>query len=125
VSERTSKLLDEYTQRADRPIVQRDDGQYQIGLHDDAPGPFQTRNFAQSVASARYSGDDPPPKRRRPPMGNRRPLKNRLDRAAATHQYTTPESLSTGSYRAVAPNGLLIGCYRSRPEAAQASGVAS
>jgi hypothetical protein len=30
-------------------IVERDDGRFQIGLHDDAPGPFPTRSFAQSV----------------------------------------------------------------------------
>jgi hypothetical protein len=31
-------------------IVERDDGQFQIGFHDDAPGPFESREFAQAVA---------------------------------------------------------------------------
>ena len=33
-------------------IVERDDGCYQIGLGDDADGPFPTRAFAQAVALA-------------------------------------------------------------------------
>jgi hypothetical protein len=32
-------------------IVQRDDGLFQIGLADDAPGPFESRRFAQAVAA--------------------------------------------------------------------------
>ena len=28
---------------ADLHIVQRDDGKYQLGTHDDAPGPFESR----------------------------------------------------------------------------------
>jgi hypothetical protein len=36
-------------------IVQRDDGRYQLGLADDAPGGFPTRQFAQAVA-ARQTG---------------------------------------------------------------------
>jgi hypothetical protein len=32
-------------------IVQRDDGLFQIGLADLAPGPFVTRKFAESVAA--------------------------------------------------------------------------
>jgi hypothetical protein len=31
-------------------IIERDDGRYQIGLHDDAPGPFPSRRFAEAVA---------------------------------------------------------------------------
>ena len=31
-------------------IVQRDDGRYQIGIPDDAPGPFESRQFAEAVA---------------------------------------------------------------------------
>ena len=31
-------------------IYQRDDGLFAIGLVDDAPGPFETREFALSVA---------------------------------------------------------------------------
>jgi hypothetical protein len=37
-------------------IVERDDGLYQIGLDDDALGPFPTRSFAEAVAGeARYA----------------------------------------------------------------------
>jgi hypothetical protein len=32
------------------PIIQRDDGLFQIGWHDDAPGPFPTRQAAAAVA---------------------------------------------------------------------------
>ncbi|MEH2468965.1 hypothetical protein V1281_001779 [Nitrobacteraceae bacterium AZCC 2161] len=32
-------------------IVQRDDGWWSIGLSDDAPGPFETWEFAMSVRS--------------------------------------------------------------------------
>lgn len=32
-------------------IIERDDGRYQIGLHDDAPRPFPTRIFAEAVAA--------------------------------------------------------------------------
>ena len=39
------------------PIVERDDGQFQIGLGDNAPGPFPSRKFAEMVAIE----DDPPP----------------------------------------------------------------
>jgi hypothetical protein len=35
----------------DKPIVQRDDGFFQIGLGDAAPGPFESRGFAQAVAA--------------------------------------------------------------------------
>ena len=31
-------------------IAQRDDGQFQIGISDDAPGPFPSRRFACAVA---------------------------------------------------------------------------
>jgi hypothetical protein len=34
---------------ADLHVVQRDDGKYQLGIHDDAPGPFESRAFAQAV----------------------------------------------------------------------------
>jgi len=30
-------------------IIERDDGRYQLGIADDAPGPFETRQFAQAV----------------------------------------------------------------------------
>jgi hypothetical protein len=32
-------------------VVQRDDGFFQIGLHDDAAGPFESRRFAEMVAA--------------------------------------------------------------------------
>jgi hypothetical protein len=32
-------------------IVQRDDGMFSIGWHDNAAGPFETRAFAESVAT--------------------------------------------------------------------------
>jgi hypothetical protein len=31
-------------------VVQRDDGAWSIGWHDGAPGPFETREFAEAVA---------------------------------------------------------------------------
>jgi hypothetical protein len=33
------------------PVVQRDDGKWAIGWHDDAPGPFETRRHAEAVAT--------------------------------------------------------------------------
>jgi hypothetical protein len=35
----------------DLPIVERDDGKFSIGFQDDAPGPFESRPFAESVAA--------------------------------------------------------------------------
>jgi hypothetical protein len=32
-------------------IIQTDDGRFQVGLADDAPGPFESRPFAEAVAS--------------------------------------------------------------------------
>jgi hypothetical protein len=32
------------------PIIERDDGKWSIGFHDDAAGPFPSRQFAISVA---------------------------------------------------------------------------
>jgi len=32
-------------------IVQRDDGMWSIGWHDDAHGPFESRAFAEAVAA--------------------------------------------------------------------------
>jgi hypothetical protein len=32
-------------------IVERDDGMFAIGWHDDADGPFESRRFAESVAA--------------------------------------------------------------------------
>lgn len=34
-------------------VVERDDGAFQIGWHDDAAGPFPNRSFAQAVAEQR------------------------------------------------------------------------
>jgi hypothetical protein len=33
------------------PIVPRDDGLFQIGIGDEAPGPFPSREFAHAVAA--------------------------------------------------------------------------
>lgn len=38
-------------------IVERDDGKWALGWHDDAQGPFESRTFAQRVAC----GHPPPP----------------------------------------------------------------
>jgi hypothetical protein len=35
----------------DRPVVQRDDGKWSLGWHDDAAGPFDSRADAIRVAS--------------------------------------------------------------------------
>ena len=32
-------------------IVQREDGMFALGWHDDAPGPFESRAFAEAVAA--------------------------------------------------------------------------
>jgi hypothetical protein len=34
-------------------IVQRDDGKWSIGWQDDAPGPFESRRFAEAVSEVR------------------------------------------------------------------------
>jgi hypothetical protein len=34
-------------------IFERDDGMFQIGLADDAPGPFESRSFAEAVRLSR------------------------------------------------------------------------
>jgi len=42
-------------------IVERDDGKFQIGISDEgAPGPFETRSFAQAVAKQRAEAARPP-----------------------------------------------------------------
>jgi hypothetical protein len=33
------------------PVIERDDGKFSIGFHDNAPGTFPSRSFAQAVAS--------------------------------------------------------------------------
>jgi hypothetical protein len=40
------------------PTVERDDGYFQIGIEDHAPGPFETRNFAEAIR-LRMSSLDP------------------------------------------------------------------
>jgi hypothetical protein len=32
-------------------VVERDDGKWSIGFHDNAAGPFESRRFAESVAA--------------------------------------------------------------------------
>jgi hypothetical protein len=46
-------------------VVEREDGRFSIGLADDAPGPFESRAFAQSVASGRQPTPAPITKFRR------------------------------------------------------------
>jgi hypothetical protein len=111
-------------------IVENDFGQFEIGLADDAAA-FKTRRHAEAVVD-RHTDDPPPKRRRRPRRANPEVLINRLGRAAATDKYATAETgasplLATGSdcYRTVGPNGFLIGHFRTRREAAQASGVRS
>lgn len=36
-----------------RDVVQRDDGLWSLGIGEDAPGPFETRSFAEAVAVRR------------------------------------------------------------------------
>jgi hypothetical protein len=39
-----------------RLVVEREDGLFQIGWHDDAAGPFESRAFAESVARPTPAG---------------------------------------------------------------------
>jgi hypothetical protein len=41
-------------------IIQRDDGLWSIGFGDNAPGPFESREFALSVAGYSQSAPTPP-----------------------------------------------------------------
>jgi hypothetical protein len=34
-----------------QPVVERDDGMWSLGWHDDTPGPFPTRRFAEAIAA--------------------------------------------------------------------------
>ena len=36
-------------------VHQRDDGRYQVGLADDAAGPFDTRAFAEAIAAHEFA----------------------------------------------------------------------
>ena len=40
-------------------IVERDDGRFQVGFSDDAPGPFETRAYASAVAKQRTATRPP------------------------------------------------------------------
>jgi hypothetical protein len=42
-------------------IVQREDGRWAIGLADDAPGPFESRRFAEAVSIAKAEKPAPAP----------------------------------------------------------------
>jgi hypothetical protein len=54
------------------PIVQREeDGQFQVGWQDNAPGPFPSRAWAEAIASS-DTGD--PLKRRSPAAANGRAI---------------------------------------------------
>jgi len=46
-------------------IVERDDGKWSIGFHDDAPGPFESRAFALAVSGHVSSASAPLAKFRR------------------------------------------------------------
>ena len=37
------------------PVVQRDDGLWSIGWHEDAPGPFESRRFAEAVSGVTHA----------------------------------------------------------------------
>jgi hypothetical protein len=71
-------------------IVESDDGPFDIGLGDDAPGLFPYRTFGEAVAHA----DDPPPERPRPRRANPR-AHFALEWAAAHQTYANQESLSS------------------------------
>ena len=34
-----------------QPVVERDDGMWPLGWHDDAPGPFPTHRFPEAIAA--------------------------------------------------------------------------
>jgi hypothetical protein len=55
-----------------RLVFERDDGLWSIGLGDDAPGPFASRAFAQSVASGHQPVPAPIAKFRRLQIRERR-----------------------------------------------------
>ena len=70
-----------------RAVFQRDDGLFEIGL--DGAGPFESRGFAEAVASASDDPPDKPPKRRRPPVVSGRPYRKALGQVK-TPQITDP-----------------------------------
>jgi hypothetical protein len=107
------------------PVLQRDDGQFQVGMSENAAGPFPTRPFAQAVAD---SGDDPPDKMRSPAAANGRANRNKQALASAEPAEYYPDELlasavrNAGKVLAVLPDGIVLGTFKSRLEAAQASG---
>jgi hypothetical protein len=127
-----ARQRDQWVRSPLQNIFQRDDGLFEIGLSDPR-GPFESRRFAEAVAN-RDTGD-PPDKRRRPRRANPRPFINRWDRAAATHTYAKAESLSSPALRrdpavlagwyAVTADSPVLGTFKTRREAAQASGAMS
>ncbi len=48
-------LMPPEMRRAASAVVQRDDGKWSIGWHDDVPGPFESRSDAARIAN----GDEP------------------------------------------------------------------
>jgi hypothetical protein len=46
-------VLQGFPRTSPKPIVQRDDGYNQIGIDDDAAGPFEWRQFAEAVSLTR------------------------------------------------------------------------
>ena len=47
-------------------VIQRDDGRWSIGWHDDAPGPFESRQHAADVARKEVLSAPPNPESERP-----------------------------------------------------------
>jgi hypothetical protein len=95
-------------------------------MSENAAGPFPTRPFAQAVAD---SGDDPPDKMRSPAAANGRANRNKQALASAPAEYYPDELFASavrnaGKVLAVLPDGIVLGTFKSRPEAALAlSGV--
>jgi hypothetical protein len=46
-------------------VFERDDGKWAVGLQGDAPGPFESRRFAEAVACRHQPAPAPIPKFRR------------------------------------------------------------
>jgi hypothetical protein len=77
-------------------VVQTEDGMYQVGLHDNAAGPFPTRSFAEAVAG---DEDDPPDKRRRPAAGTAGRYSSSVLIAAASIRYANVSLLTSTGLR--------------------------
>jgi hypothetical protein len=52
-----TKCFSDLSERHPELICQRDDGGFQLGWGDDAPGPFPSREFAEAVAVSREGHD--------------------------------------------------------------------